>query len=516
MLKPFTRSAFNHSNSASGEHQRANPVQTITLSIAIVMMVAACSGGSDESTADQAGAATELAPEASGTLPAANDKIDMTAPPTDAKSTDLPAFDVISNGRTLYVSNSGSNSNSGLVESAPVQSIQTAVDRALPGDTVLVRQGTYSYPQNPGGDVVVMRNSGKPDAWISLKAYPGETPVIQTVNWSAIKVQSSYILVEGFSIIGNRDSVTYAAAAAQQSDLNNPAISGIGIAVGAPWNAPTQNPHHVVIRGNKIEKCPGSGIGIVRSDYLLIENNIVSGNAWWSPYGNSGISLYQNYNSDQSTGYKVVVRGNVVTDTYNKFPSFFARVISDGNGIIVDDARNTQNFSGIVGSPYKGRTLIDSNVVYRNGGRGINIFTSDHVDVVNNTLYQNSLQNETPEGEISMVSTSDINLVNNILVPLSYRPALTRWNGSDSTGAGAAHFIANNLVWGGTGFNGSEATNLIGVNPQFVDAANNDFRLAATSPAIDAALGRFSFAGAVFGAPRPLGEGPDIGAHETP
>lgn len=433
---------------------------------------------------------------------------------TNISPTYPAGFEVVSNGRTLYVSNTGSNSNNGLSESSPLLSIQTAVDRAQPGDTVLVRQGTYSYPQNPGGDVVVVRNYGQPGAWISLKAYPGETPVIRSVNWSAIKVQSRYVLVEGFSLVGNRDQVSQSEALAQQYNLNNPTTSGVGIAVGAPWDAPTERPAHVVIRNNKITNFPGSGIGVVQADYVMIENNTLSGNAWWSPYGNSGISLYQNYNSDASTEYKMIVRGNLVTATYNKVASAFAGVISDGNGIIVDDSRHTQNYSGHASSPYTGRTLIDSNLVYRNGGRGINVFTSDHVDIVNNTTYQNSLQNETPEGEVSMVETSDINLVNNILAPLTYRPALTRWNGTDSTGAGAAQFIAGNIVFGGTGFNGSAATNQIGVNPQFLNAGSNNFRVAGSSPAIDAARPEFSFSNALFGTPRPLGGGPDIGAYE--
>lgn len=63
--------------------------------------------------------------------------------------------------------------------------------------------------------------------------------------------------------------------------------------------------------------------------------------------------------------------------------------LSDGNGIILDDFNQTQRPEG-QGTPFSQRSLVANNVIFDNGGHGIHIFQSEHVDVINNTLYQNS------------------------------------------------------------------------------------------------------------------------------
>ena len=437
---------------------------------------------------------------------------------------DPAAFNVKSGTRVLYVSPAGLNSNSGLLESAPLKTIQYAMDLSKPGDTVLVMNGTYSHKDYPFGDIVTIQNSGNENAWITLKAFPGHTPLLSSINWSAIKVQANYILVEGFTIVGNRDDVTLDYALAEKSNTNNPTTSGNGIAIAPPYDKPTIHPHHVIVRNNQVSKCSGGGIGTMQADYVLIENNVVSGNGYWAPYGNSGISVYQSWNSDSTTGYKMIVRGNTAFGNFNKIPFVFSdpdpakRVITDGNGIIVDDARNTQNFNGTNGTPkpYLGRTLVDSNLVYENGARGINVFSSDHVDVIHNTTYHNSIQNETPDGEITLFSATDIRVYNNIFVARDDRPTTSRLYAADPKNAAErnSQSFVRNIVFGGLGFDANAAGNLVGVNPQFNNAKSYDFTLATASPAIDGADLRLSFLHALAGAKRPLGKGPDIGAYE--
>ena len=89
--------------------------------------------------------------------------------------------------------------------------------------------------------------------------------------------------------------------------------------------------------------------------------------------------------------------------------------ITDGEGIIVDSTRNSAYQSSIPIAPYTGRTLIANNVVYANGSSAIEVFQSDHVDVVNNSSYLNVF---TPilsgRGEMDLNQTSDVNVINNI------------------------------------------------------------------------------------------------------
>ncbi len=474
--------------------------------LACSIVLAGCGGGGGD-TASSARVVQHSVKDVPNVGNSTYEQFSALADDSSAASSDLGEFNVVSNGRTIYVSNDGSDGNDGLDESEPMRSIQSAVDRAQPGDTVLVRGGYYSYDYSRG-DVVSINNSGRADAWISLKGYPGEAPVIANANVSGIKVSASYVLVEGFVIEGTRDQVSYDEAQSEAWNMDNPKTSGIGIAVGVPWNNPGVHPTHIVIRGNEIIKNSGAGINTDKVDYVLIENNVISGNAYWSPYGNSGISMYQNWDTDGSDAYKFIVRGNLITDTFNKVASAFFGVISDGNGIIIDDGRHTQSLSGEQqGGTYRGRTLIDSNLIYGNGGRAVNIFSSDHVDVVNNTTYQNSIQEATPEGEIVISSASDIRVENNILVARDDRPVVTRYNSDSET-------IRNNLVSGGNGFDGDSDSNLVGMDPEFLNADENDFRVSDSSPAIDAGDWNLTFPRALFGAPRPLGDAPDIGAYE--
>jgi parallel beta-helix repeat protein len=73
---------------------------------------------------------------------------------------------------TYYVSPSGNNANAGTSVSAPLKTIQSAMDRVVPGDVVYVRGGTYR-------EQVEVKRGGMADNPVSLFAYPGEIPVIK-------------------------------------------------------------------------------------------------------------------------------------------------------------------------------------------------------------------------------------------------------------------------------------------------------------------------------------------------
>ena len=101
-------------------------------------------------------------------------------------------------GRVLFVAPDGAYGNDGLSEARALPRLQSAMNLTIPGDTVLVKNGTYSKKDYPLADVVTISRSGRANAWIAMMAYPGQKPKIESVNWSAIKVQASYIIVDGF------------------------------------------------------------------------------------------------------------------------------------------------------------------------------------------------------------------------------------------------------------------------------------------------------------------------------
>jgi hypothetical protein len=79
----------------------------------------------------------------------------------------------LAQGASLHVSPTGNdaNSGSGPADGAALRTIQAAVDRAQPGDTVLLRAGVYR-------ETVVFPRSGTADQPITVKPYAAEKPVL--------------------------------------------------------------------------------------------------------------------------------------------------------------------------------------------------------------------------------------------------------------------------------------------------------------------------------------------------
>ena len=219
---------------------------------------------------------------------------------------------------TYYVSSIiGADNNAGTSASAPLASLQAAANLVKPGDTVEVMNGTYTAP--PTGAVVDITTSGTASAPITFEAAPGQTPVIDTTGgWEGIQIQASYIVVSGFTVVGNAANYTVAQATALYS-TGDALLNTVGINVNTPGNGVV--PNHITIENNTIYDQPGAGIGTNNSDYISILNNVVYDNANWSPYGASGISIGASVNSDTNPGVHDVISGNLVFDNAEPFRS---------------------------------------------------------------------------------------------------------------------------------------------------------------------------------------------------
>ena len=313
--------------------------------------------------------------------------------------------------KTYYVSGTGNDNNSGLSTSSAFKTIQKAADLTNPGDTVLIMNGVYkNIPK--AGSVVTIKRSGTANAWIKYKAYPGHSPKIQHNTWNGILISNgaSYIEINGLEVIGNNANITLDYARSQKTNKVNPLTNGNCISVDGRTN---DHPHHIRILNNKVHDCGGGGISAIQSDYVTIDNNVVFNNAWYSVYGNSGISMLNNWNSDNNQGYKMYVTNNQTYNNRMYIPWITVGQITDGNGIIIDSSRNDEK--NLKMSAYTGRTLVKNNLTYNNGGSGIHGFLSDHIDIVNNTAVLNNQSPEINEGQIFANKSSDVKILNNIL-----------------------------------------------------------------------------------------------------
>ena len=354
-------------------------------------------------------------------------------------------------GNVFYIAPNGDNNNVGS-EALPWRNLNHAVYALKAGETVLVKNGTYQ-------ESLYINKSGLPGKPITYKAYLGHKPKIEInkKQLEGILIQgASYINVEGFEVVYTAPGAE--AAKGEQTD------NGIDIS-----NADSALPHHINIKNNNVHGFPGGGIFTVLADYVTFEGNTVWGNAVWAKWGNSGISMYQNVDFDQKTGYHMIIRGNTVYKNENKLPSYAigSTTITDGNCIIIDDLRHTQKFldNKTPYSAYKSNTLIENNICYDNGARGIHVYSSDNVLVRHNTLYKNQRTPSINDGELSAYDASNVRFVNNIVFATI---------GKKANGVGnASNVIFERNLYFSSASNPNKSTTDIVADPLFINASVN-------------------------------------------
>jgi hypothetical protein len=260
----------------------------------------------------------------------------------------------------------------------PWGSIQAAnVSGALTGgDCVHVGPGTYGGATlNHGG------TSNSPTGYITYIGAPNHASKIFAPNvWSEVTFKAPYIAVNGFDVDGGNTPTT------------NASSGPIGFGgCGA-------NVHHIMVLNNTVHDAAGGGIGFgcgpPSGDYFLISGNMVYNTSWANCYGGSGISVYEpagippSSEADQCL-FHIVFANNVTYNNRQEVPStcIGASMITDGNGIIVDDWRHTQHDN----QAYQYQGLVQSNVSFNNGGRGIHAGITDNAVFANNVAFNNCL-----------------------------------------------------------------------------------------------------------------------------
>ncbi len=395
-------------------------------------------------------------------------------------------------GPAYYVSPHGSDSGDGRSERTAFATPQRALDIAQPGDIVLLMGGTYKAGLVP---VASFPRPGAPDAWIVLKNYPGQRPTLTSNGWNIVSIAKgsssaishdpplAYLEVRGLHVRGEGDVAKREYPEAMNKP--DPRTNSNGIAIDGRYSAATF--HHIRIADNLVEFSPGAGIGSIDGDWMTVENNVCRSNCWTTIYAPSGISVMGSANFDATVNiYKRLVRNNVCchNQTYEKWASFGD--YSDGNGIILDvnqgsDAHPT--------SKYTGRTLVQSNLSYDNGGSGIHTVTADRVDIINNTVYLNSASVHLEYGAIFTYGSDDVRIMNNIMVaPVANIAAgekpepVNRLNGKNTR-----VIFSHNLYSGGNIAPTLGVGDVVG-DPRFVkpsiDDTLADFHLRPGSPAI--------------------------------
>ena len=407
------------------------------------------------------------------------------------------------NGTIISVAKTGSANGNGS-KANPFATIGQALAIVKPGDMIQVGGGEYIEPK--GVSVVT---SGRPDAWIHLQAAPGTRPKLITSSWSGIELRGgvAYVEVKGFELQWVPNAEVAAA--------NPNGVYGTGI-------APMYATHHIRILDNVVHGYGTNGIGSLDCDYITVAGNTITNCAKTSPYGGSAISLCRAFDFDQNPGYHNVISANVCYDNELKVATQNlsggnGKALTDGNGIIIDSFQHSranplkphqEDRDGPL-KPYHQRTLIENNLIYDNGGRGIHVFRSDNVDIINNTTYMNQKTPDINAGEITFIQSKGGVIANNI----SYATKGKRANTQDGS---------SGVIWKDNLFYNSDDVmmhdGIIVADPQFVAAAltakPDGFRLQKNSPALGKGLASIAPVSDLAGKARPAKGPVDLGAFE--
>jgi Right handed beta helix region len=298
--------------------------------------------------------------------------------------------------KEYFVSPTGSDTNSGASMADALLTIGAATQLTLGGgDCVTVADGTYN-------ETVLVTTSGSADTCagyvVFRAASAGGAKVVSTDEYTGFTVNANYVMVDGFDL---EDSGTGSAFTAGTNTLS----SGKVIVY-----------HHIAAIRNIAHDSGGAGLAALHADYVRFEDNVVFNNSSRSDYGDSGIDLWEMQASDALPGFHIVVRNNAsYANVESDIP---ADLQTDGEGIIADSFDYADSTYGT--SPYTQETLIENNILWGNGGRGIEAAgaqPTSYVTIRNNTLFNNNTQQQ-QYGGAEIQSWGNGNTVSNNIVIL--------------------------------------------------------------------------------------------------
>lgn len=337
------------------------------------------------------------------------------------------------------------------------------------GDTVYLRGGTYAEQWYYGSMEVPGGTS-----WATattLASYPGEWATIRAPSGSAVlDLGTNYLIYD--RLRADAAHVRYALSNIhghhqrfQRGELFG---CGGGVAISTPPQ-PSEDGSPCVqfgnaynelltsdIHGSQISHCIYAG-----GDYGLIEGNTIH------DCGGFGVQIFDGGFPATSANH-IIVRGNRI---YN-------------NGAF-------RGYGGVTVGSGTGNQIVN-NLIYENYG-GIWVYKAG----TNTQVWHNTLSNN-PNWGIQVYFEATTAWVQNNIISGS---------GANADASGDTTYSANLCSAAGVG------CTLVGT-PRFVDAAQHDFHLQASSPAIDTGTAVAAVTTDVDGAPRPQGAGVDIGAYE--
>ncbi len=394
-------------------------------------------------------------------------------------------------GATYYVAPppDGDDANPGTPES-PWATLQHAADSVQPGDTVVVRAGSYAGAQ--------FTTSGTETQPIVVRAFAGEEPEIVTDNAftpDGLNLEgASHMVIEGFRVDGRTRAGIRAVLC-----------------------------EHVTLRGNRTGANGRWGIFTGFCDDLLIEGNVTNGSI-----DEHGIYV-------SNSGDRPVIRGNLIDGNFANGIHMNGDVSQGGDGVISgavveNNVISDNGLGGGSGINMDGvqDSVVRNNLIYDSHASGISLYRIDGGEpstgnrVLNNTVlvaadgrWALNVQDGSSDNFVrNNVLLSDHSFRGSISISVDSLPGFSSDHNmlEDAFTTDGGDTVLDFSAWQDLGYDPSSA--LATVEELFEDPAADDYHLKQGSPAVDAGETLADVPADLEGTPRPVGPAFDAGAFE--
>jgi hypothetical protein len=336
--------------------------------------------------------------------------------------------------------------------------IQDGINAANTGDTVLVAPGTYFENINFNGKAITVTSSGGAAATIINGGALAPVAAFVTSE-GAGSVLSGFTLENGYATFafqyqGGGISISFASPTIKNNILTGNNGNGDGGGIGIYWGSP-------IVTGNVISNNTaqfGGGVSIVGSStarflHNTIRNNTAGDGGAFELFGAGSVLIEDNYiagnSGDQGGGLwivneadEIIVQNLFVKNTagsgsqvYSLIPQSISGFVLVNNTIV--SPSNSSADAAVIADGFNTNVQIINNIIAAGGSEA---------GLLCNPIYQDG-------------------------------PPIVHYN--DSTAPQGVSFGDSC-----TGFEGENGN--ISANPEFVNAAKNNYQLLGTSPAINA------------------------------
>lgn len=346
--------------------------------------------------------------------------------------------------------------------------IQGAVDNADSGDTIIVRDGTYTENVDVDKRLTIMSENGSENCFISAL-----TSSDHVSNITADSVKITGFSIQGATDHGNAgiylDGVEYC-----DISENNISTNRNGVYLSSSYhntisdtNASNNNHAGVLLENSNYNTIKNSttsfstsyfGVYLDNSSYNTILNVTSTNNGWsgiqvrWTGSDNNWI---EDCNILNNPGYGIDVHGN---NTIIKNCNISSNGLYYYPGIYLYSENNTVSGNTVDSNLRtgidlnKGNNIVENNIVKGNGYYGIKSYYNGHV-IRNNTVSNNTEYGIYVWGTDSLIYNNIFNNTKNYYVSSSYS---NTWNTTNTTGTniiGVNRLGGNAWFWpNGTGY----------------------------------------------------------------